>query len=106
MRIIAVWRAFRPYVLSLGIVALFTGIVALVRASADVSNASMLYLLAVLAAAALFGSRPAIFAAVVSFAAYNFFFIKPHYTLAVSGDDQWIALGLLLASGVITGQLA
>ena len=66
----------------------------------------MLYLLAVLAAAALFGSRPAIFAAVVSFAAYNFFFIKPHYTLAVAGDDQWIALGLLLASGVITGQLA
>ncbi len=106
MRITAVWRTFRPYVLSLGIVALFTGIVALVRASADVSNASMLYLLAVLAAAALFGSRPAIFAAAVSFAAYNFFFIEPLYTFTVADSDQWISLGLLLASGVITGQLA
>jgi len=93
-------------VVSLGIVALFTGIVALVHASADVSNASMLYLLAVLAAAALFGSRPAILASVASFAAYNFFFIEPLYTFTVADSDQWIALGLLLAGGVITGQLA
>ena len=100
------WRLSRPYVLSLVLVGAFTGIVALVRATADVSNASMLYLLAVLASAALFGSRPAIFAAVASIVAFNFFFLHPRHTFAVADSEEWIALGLLLASGVITGQLA
>ena len=96
----------RAYLLSLGLVGLFTGIVALVRALADVSNASMLYMLAVLASAVLFGSRPAIFAALASFVAFNFFFLHPRYTLTVADDEEWIALGLLLVSGMITGQLA
>lgn len=99
-------RLFGPYLASLAIVALFTGIIALVRASADVSNVSMLYLLAVMATAVLFGSWPAIFAAVASFVAFNFFFLHPRQTLTVADDEEWVALGLLLASGVVTGQLA
>lgn len=100
------WRLSRAYLLSLALVAFFTGVVALVRVFADVSNASMLYLLAVLAAAVLFGSRPAIAAAIASFAAFNFFFLHPRYTFTVAEDEEWVALGLLLVSGVITGQLA
>jgi two-component system sensor histidine kinase KdpD len=99
-------RVIAPYLSSLALVGLFTGIVALVRASAEVSNASMLYLLAVLAAAVFFGLGPATFAAVASFVAFNFFFIEPRYTFTVGNSDEWVALGLLLASGVITGQLA
>lgn len=81
-------RLLRAYLLSLALVGAFTGIVALVRASADVSNASMLYLLAVLASAVLFGSRPAIFAAVASFVSFNFFFLHPRYTLTVADDEE------------------
>ena len=87
-------------------VATFTGVVALVRLMADVGNASMLYLLAVMASAHLFGSGPAILTAIASFAAFNFFFIEPRYTLTVADQDEWVALGLLLVTGVITGQLA
>ncbi|HET8943687.1 MAG TPA: DUF4118 domain-containing protein, partial [Dehalococcoidia bacterium] len=100
------WRLTRPYLFALALVGLFTGVVALVRAAGDVSNASMLYLLAVLATAVLFGSGPAIFAAAASFLAFNFFFLHPRYTLSVADDEEWLALGLLLASGLVTGQLA
>jgi two-component system sensor histidine kinase KdpD len=66
----------------------------------------MVYLLAVIAAAVAFGSRPAILAAVASFLAYDFFFIEPNYHVTVSDADEWVALGLLLITGLITGQLA
>jgi len=94
------------YGLSLALVAAFTGVVALVRLSADVGNASMLYLLAVMASALLFGSGPAIMSAIASFGAFNFFFIEPRYTFTVGDKEEWVALGLLLVTGVITGQLA
>ncbi|TMB97003.1 MAG: DUF4118 domain-containing protein [Chloroflexi bacterium] len=87
-------------------VAACTCFVALVLEAADVSNASMLYLFAVLASAALFGSGPAMCAALASILAYNFFFVPPRYTLTVADNDEWIALGLLLISALITGQLA
>ena len=106
MRIRELWRISRAYLLPLALVGVFTGIVALVRAWADVSNVSMLYLLAVLASAVLFGSRPAILAAIASFVAFNFFFLQPRYTFTVADSEEWVALGLLLISGVITGQLA
>jgi len=88
------------------LVALFTGVVALVRLVADVGNASMLYLLAVMASALLFGSGPAVVTAMGSFAAFNFFLIEPRFTFNVANGDEWVALGLLLVTGVITGQLA
>ena len=94
------------YVAALGFTAAVTGAIALVRLAADVPNISMLYLLAVLASAVLFGSRPAIVAAVAAFLAFNFFFIHPEFTFTVADEDQWVALGLLLVTGIVTGQLA
>jgi two-component system sensor histidine kinase KdpD len=100
------WRPACGYLLAIGLVALFTGIVALVRSLVDAANVSMVYLLAVIATAIAGGSRPAILAALASFLAFNFFFIEPHYTFRVANDDEWVALALLLATGVVTGQLA
>jgi len=40
----------------------------------------MVFLMAVLFTAVSFGVWPAIYASVLSFAAYNFFFIEPIYT--------------------------
>jgi len=57
------------YVAALGITAAVTGVIALARLAVDVPNISMLYLVAVLAGAVLFGSRPAIVAAVAAFLA-------------------------------------
>jgi two-component system sensor histidine kinase KdpD len=94
------------YAVTLAIVGAITLVIAGIRQGADVSNASMVYLLAVLASAVLFGRGPAIAAAVASFLAFNFFFVEPRYQFTVSDNDEWVALGLLLVSGVITAQLA
>jgi two-component system sensor histidine kinase KdpD len=66
----------------------------------------MLYLLGVLATAVAFGSGPAIVSSLAAFLAFNFFFIEPEYTFSVADEDEWLALALLLATGVITGRLA
>src|SRR4030042_549464 len=94
------------YLAALLITALVSGVIALIRTVADVSNISMLYLLAVLGSAVLFGSGPAILASLAAFFAFNFLFVQPHYTLTVSDEDQWVALALLLVTGIVTGQLA
>jgi two-component system sensor histidine kinase KdpD len=94
------------YVLALVLTAIVTAALAGIDQAADVANISMLYLLAVLASAALFGSGPAIVSAVAAFLAFNFFFIEPRYTFKVANEDEWLALGLLLATGAVAGQLA
>lgn len=105
-----IWRSrtrlWSGYLVALLLTAAVTGVVALVRAVADVSNASMLYLLAVLACAIAFGIGPAVFASAAAFFAYDFFFVKPVYTITVNNSDEWFSLGLLLITGVITAQLA
>lgn len=88
------------------LVAACTGVMAAIRAVTDVGNISIVYLLAVLASAIAFGSRPAVLAAIASFFAYNFFFIEPHYTFTVADETEWIGLAALLITGVVTGQLA
>jgi len=70
-------RSWFGYLCAVALTALVTGAVAVIRVVADVGNASMLYLLAVMASAVLFGRGPAIFASVASFLAFNFFFVEP-----------------------------
>jgi two-component system sensor histidine kinase KdpD len=94
------------YVLALVLTAIATGVIVAIDQAADVANISMLYLLAVMAGAIAFGSGPAIVASLAAFLAFNFFLINPRYRLAVSDPEEWVALGLLLVAGIITGQLA
>jgi two-component system sensor histidine kinase KdpD len=69
-------------------------------------NLSLVFLLAVLLAAVNFGIWPAIFASVLSFLAYNFFFIEPLYTFTVAEPYELLALVIFLAVAVITSTLA
>jgi two-component system sensor histidine kinase KdpD len=94
------------YLFALGLVAVVTGAIAIIDRIGDVSNISMLYLLAVMAAAIAAGSGPAILASVAAFLAFDLFFTNPRHRLSVSEPEEWVALGLLLVTGVITGQLA
>jgi len=94
------------YVVALALTAIVTGAIAAIDQVADVANISMLYLLAVMASAIFFGNGPAILASVAAFLAFDVFFIDPRHRLTVSESEEWVALGLLLVTGVITGQLA
>ncbi len=94
------------YVLALALAAIVTAIIAAIDQVVDVGNISMLYLLAVMASAIAFGSGAAILASIAAFLAFNLFFVNPKYRLTVSDSEEWVALGLLLITGIITGQLA
>jgi len=99
-------RSWAGYLVALVLTALVTGLIAIVREFADVANISMLYLLAVLATAVVFGSRPAVFASVAAFIAFDLFFVEPTRRFTVADSEEWVALGVLLVTGVITGELA
>src|SRR5918993_391268 len=69
-------------------------------------NVSMVYLLAVVFSAARFGIWPALLSSILSFLAYNFFFIEPSHTLSVAQPHELLALFVFLAIAVLTATIA
>jgi two-component system sensor histidine kinase KdpD len=70
-----------------------------------VPNASSVYLVSVVAAGIVLGTRGAIVAAVAAFLAYDFLFVQPLYTFTVADAGEWLNLILLLFVGIVVGQL-
>ena len=66
----------------------------------------MVFLLAVLVTAMNFGIWPAIYASVLSFLVYNFFFIPPLYTFTIAEPYELLALVIFLVVAVISSALA
>lgn len=66
----------------------------------------LLYLPAVLGAAVLAGLGPALFAALASALAYNFFFTAPHLTFRIENPNDVVTVVVLFAVAVVTSQLA
>jgi two-component system, OmpR family, sensor histidine kinase KdpD len=91
---------------ALASVACAVGIGELLTALLPLPNLSMIFLTAVLFSGGLFGTRAAVIASFASFAAYNFFFIPPLYTLTVAQPEELFALLIFLAVAVLTGSLA
>jgi two-component system sensor histidine kinase KdpD len=104
------WRLVRAHWLgygaAVGAVALVSGFIGLVLRQVNLANASMLYLLAVLATAVAFGRGPAVFASVVAFLTFDWFFVEPIHHLSVSDPGEWVSLLLFLMTAIVTGQLA
>ena len=67
---------------------------------------SMFFLAAVLLCANRFGTGSALVAAILSFFAYNFFFIEPTYTFTVASPHELLALTVFLLVAIITGGLS
>src|SRR5689334_1017941 len=71
-----------------------------------IPNLSVIFLLAVLLTAVSFGIWPAIYASVLSFLTFNFFFIEPLYTFTVAEPYELLALLTFLIVAVVTSALA
>ncbi len=69
-------------------------------------NVSMIFLTAVLVCAAWFGVRAAILAAILSFLAYDFFFIPPLYQFTIAEPQEFFALTIFLIVAFLGGWLA
>jgi two-component system sensor histidine kinase KdpD len=70
------------------------------------SAVDLLYLPAVLGAAVLAGLGPALFAALASALAYNFFFTAPHFTFRIENPNDIVTVVVLFVVAVVTSQLA
>ena len=71
-----------------------------------IRRVDLLYLPAVLATAVLAGLGPALFAALASALAYNFFFTAPHLTFRIENPNDVVTVVVLFAVAVVTSQLA
>lgn len=66
----------------------------------------MIYLPAVLAAAALWGIGPGVLAGIAAAAAYNFFFAEPLHTLQIYRVEDIVTVAVLLIVALVTSRLA
>jgi two-component system sensor histidine kinase KdpD len=100
---------FRTLVRSLiavGLVILVTIPLWRIRDVLTLANFSLIYLLLTLIIAIWLGTVPSFAAAFVSFFCFNFFLIKPYYTLIVADTRELLDLFIFLLIALITGQLA
>ena len=82
-----------------------TALSALTRPWFDLVNIAMLFLAAVVAVALRHGRGPAALASVVSVAAFDFFFVPPRMSFAVSDVQYLLTFAVLLTVGLVIGQL-
>src|SRR6266581_1555425 len=85
-------RHAMAFVYSTAAVATATVAGRLFSAMAPLPNISMVFLLAVLFSAASFGMWSAIYASILSFLAYDFFFIEPLYTFQITEPSELLSL--------------
>ena len=71
----------------------------------DLANIVMLFLLAVVLVAVKFGRGPAAMAAFFNVAAFDFFFVAPQFSFAVSDVQYLLTFAVMLAVGLLIGQL-
>jgi len=97
---------FGPWLASAGIVAVALAIGLALQQFLAIGNISIVFLTAVLVAAARYGLAPSLFASLLSVLAYNFFFLPPLYTLTITEPENILALVAFLVAAVIASQLA
>lgn len=85
--------------------ALVTAIAAPLHPIVEITNTAMIYLLAVVFIAVYLGRGPAVLAALISVAAFDFFFVPPRFTFAVSDVKYLLTFAVMLTVALITGQL-
>ena len=94
------------YALALAASAAATGVAALAQTFLGLSDLSLVFMLAVVLVAAHTDTGPATLAALLSFLAYNFFFIEPRYTFFIEANHAVATVLLFLAAAIIAGRLA
>ncbi len=94
------------YARALGIVAVVTALALVLRGPLEPSNIAMLYLLGVALAATTCGRGPSVAAAIVSVATFDFAFVPPYLTFAISDVQYLVTFGVMLVVALAISTLA
>ena len=97
-----VWQ---PYAAAVGGALLVTLLALPLANRLDLANIVMLFLVAVVLVAVRYGRGAAALAAVLNVAAFDFFFVPPRFSFAVSDVQYLVTFVVMLAIGLLTGQL-
>ncbi len=100
-------RSSRPsnYMKAIMVVAAATGIAALMRDHFELSNLVMVYILAVVLVSHSCGRGPSVLASVLSVAAFDFFFVPPFLTFAVSDTQYLLTFAVMLTIALVISTL-
>jgi two-component system sensor histidine kinase KdpD len=90
--------------LSIGLVTLLNYF--LFRVGLSIINLIMIYLLPIAWLAYRYGRRVSIFSSLLSVLCFDFFFIPPYFTFAVSDVEYLITFGIMLITGLLISELA
>ena len=100
----------RPSIAGLAVAAvsltLASGLAAFAHLGLGVSDAAIVYMLAVVAVGMGYGSWMAVGASVASFLLYDFFFVQPLYTFSIAAPEEWLDLLLFLFVAIVVGRLS
>lgn len=97
--------AIRGYVGGFALCAVATLAALLLDRWLERSNVVMLFMLDVVGVALLFGRAPAALAAFVNVLAFDYFFVPPEFTFAVSDAQYVFTFAVMLIVGLVVGQL-
>ena len=87
-------------------IAAATGVLKLFGGHVNSTTVALAFLLVVLFIATAWGSRPAVAAALLGVACFNFFFLHPVGRFTIEAPDNWIAFFAFLVTAVTAGQLS
>lgn len=95
----------RSYAWAVVVVALCTVLGWLAGSWFDPVNLVMVYLLGVVVVAVRFGRGPSVLASVLGVAAFDFFFIPPQFTFAVTDTQYFFTFAVMLVTGLVISAL-
>lgn len=98
-------RDWRPYAVSVGVVALVTLLNQWIHSILEPTNVVMFYLLTVVWIALRYGRGPAVLASVLSVGFFNFFFVPPRLTFVVADVQYIFTFVVLLIVGLVISNL-
>jgi two-component system sensor histidine kinase KdpD len=98
-------RRWRGYAWAAATSVLCTAICWGLKAWFDLPNLIMIYLLGASMIAARFGRGPAVMSAILNVAAFDFFFVPPFFSFAVSDTQYLVTFAIMLAVTLIIGNL-
>ena len=96
---------YSSYIFSFLICLFTTSLNWLFKGLVDPTNLLMIYLIAVVLTAILFGLGPSILNALINFAVFDFFFILPYYTFEIENSQYIITLSAFLAIAFVISYL-
>jgi two-component system, OmpR family, sensor histidine kinase KdpD len=98
-------RRWPRYAWGVAVVLVSSGLAALMEPHFELANLVMVYLVGVVLVAVRFGRGPSVVASVLGVLAFDFLFVPPYFSFAVSDTQYLVTFAVMLAVGLIISNL-